>query len=55
MFVVWKGYIYPLEFLNVPNPCGQNSENEPVVGTGKKAGTTPVRKPTPNHPWRKTW
>lgn len=55
LFVGWKGHIYSLELLNVPNSCGQNSEH-PVTGeTGKKDSPSPVPRPHLHHPWRKPW
>lgn len=53
LFVGWKGNIYPLEpFLDNSNPQPRSLHHANLT---QKASSTQIRKPAPNHPWRKPW
>ncbi|MGB9787189.1 MAG: ISNCY family transposase, partial [Infirmifilum uzonense] len=57
LFVGWKGFIYPLEPLELaPHSKTQhNPDPAPSPHPNEKAGSSPVRRPAQNHPWRKPW
>ncbi len=57
LYVGWKGNIYSLEPLDVTSSTKTKTKAEPGGPTeiNEKTGTTSIRRPAQNHPWRKPW
>lgn len=57
LYVGWKGNIYSLEPLEIPTSSKTRNNTEPALTPqiGERAGTTLVRRPAQDHPWRKPW
>jgi len=55
LFVGWKGNIYSLEPLDITPTAKINVNTRTTVPPNEKAGTTSIRRPAQDHPWRKPW